>query len=251
VVKRVLSVSLCMIMLFSAFPSALAAGYKDDSKSSMATEMKKINSNQKDVKVSLLSSEEANNVINPGDPIKLNSYDDLETLINSMTSSDTASRTEQVFIDTSNQTQSAADSNTLSSSSQANSTALRTSSSVLNGTWTQSWNDSVWWQYLTLSWDCLINKNLKVDYTYNSSNKWYFVSATSATSWISGTTVARSWIQQGSPTMNIKTTNYYHDTLTCSVTGTYVLGVAVSVNGVTFPVGLSTTETWYKEYIFK
>lgn len=237
--KKTICSILCLMMLISVVPSALASKVsdQDDAQSKVEAEISKINSAHKNAQVSLLSEEDVDNVINPGNPIKLNSLEELGDLVNKISFSSDDAISEQVFIPTQD--------------NATKSNALQSSSSVLNGSWTQSWRAAAWWNYALLTWETLINKNLKADYTYNASGRWYFVTAKNAASWISGTTVARSWTQQGDATMNIRTTNYYHDTLSVSVTGIYILGVSVEVNGVTFPVGLSSTQTWNKDFIFK
>jgi len=166
--------------------------------------------------------------------IKLKSIDELEIFLDKVEEFNKTEKSEIHYI------------NLLPSVDATRMTEINAMSTILNGSHAFSWSAAAWWHYLLLAWETLITKNVRVEYTYKwiSDDKTEFVSATSATSWISGTVVARSWTQRGNATMNILSTNRPNDTLRTSVTGSYLLGIEVEVQGVTFPIGLSNTQTW-------
>lgn len=127
---------------------------------------------------------------------------------------------------------------------------VATRSSEINDSYTFTWNSSLVWHYLLLSWDTLVDKNVRVTFTY----KWIdgnpqFIKYNDVSSWISGTVIARSWTQQGKAVVNINSTNYSNDTLDIKLTGLYTLGVNVQVGDTTFPIGLSNTQTWTPKLI--
>lgn len=129
---------------------------------------------------------------------------------------------------------------------------VRASSTIYNGDHEFSWSAALWWHYLTLSWEVLVKKHIRVEYTYKwiSDDKTEFVKGKKATSWIDGVTVARAWTQQGDATMNVLSENRPNDKLKTSVTGIYTLGVNVQVGGTTFPIGLSGTQTWVRYLLY-
>ncbi len=127
-----------------------------------------------------------------------------------------------------------------------NGTDHQTRSTTYNGSDTITWKDTAWWQYALLTWEVFIWNNVKIDHTYqkNANGQNEFTNVRDISSWISGTTIARDWTQQGEGTWNIRNRNRANDEIWVSVTGTYTLGINVEVSGTTFPIGLTTTDTW-------
>lgn len=122
----------------------------------------------------------------------------------------------------------------------------QTRGTTYNGSDTITWKDTAWWQYALLTWEVFIWNNVKIDHTYqkNANGQNEFTNVRDISSWISGTTIARSWSQQGEGTWNIRNRNRANDEIWVSVTGTYTLGISVETEGVVFPIGLTTTDTW-------
>lgn len=223
--KKSLSFILSCALLCTATPvGAFAANDSDPT-----FILEELNKKHENVQVELLSESEPLAVSNTENFIEVDSWKELEEIMDTAAElSATSSRSIDIPI------------------SSKNPDLVQTYASEWNSSDTISWQDVAWWQYLLVTWETTIWKNVKIDHTYtkNSKNQNEFTNVRDVNSWISGTTVARSWTQQGDATWNIRNRNRTNDEIWASVTGTYLLGVNVSVGGVSLPIGLSTTDTW-------